>query len=329
MSRGKALVTGAEGFIGSHLVGHLIRQGWEVRAFVLYNSFQSIGWLSTLEKEERRSVEIFMGDIRDRARVDEALQGVDVVFHLAALITIPYSYLAAESYLDVNVKGTLHLLEAIKKQGRARFLLMSSSEVYGTAREVPIAETHPLQAQSPYSASKIAAEALATSYMHSFGFPLTILRAFNNYGPRQSLRAVIPSLIIQLLRKQKEIKLGNPHPTRDFLYVSDHVEALEMVAQKEETLGQILNIATGHEISIGKLAEKLIEMIHPQATLLEDPQRLRPSGSEVERLCGDAFKLRKITGWIPAHSLNQGLKATIEWYAQPGNQALYEGDYAI
>ncbi|MCI4667369.1 MAG: SDR family NAD(P)-dependent oxidoreductase [Bacteroidia bacterium] len=327
--RKKALVTGAEGFIGSHLVSHLVRQGWEVRAFVLYNSFQSIGWLANLSLEEQEEIEIFAGDIRDPQLVEEAVKGVEVIFHLAALIAIPYSYRAASSYLEVNTRGTLNVLNAARKEPRSKTICVSTSEVYGTAQYVPIDEAHPLQPQSPYSASKIAAESLARSYYHSFGLEVCVVRPFNTYGPRQSVRAVIPSLILQLLKNQEEIKLGDPNPTRDFLFVHDHVAGLECIANADAIAGQVLNMATGQEVSIGELAQFLIDKIKPNARIILDKKRLRPAGSEVNRLCGDSRKLHKITGWKPNYQLEKGLEATIAWFANPDNQKFYAGDYAL
>ena len=288
MSKKIALVTGAEGFNGSHLVKHLVQQGWQVRAFVLYNSFQSLGWLDSLPTKILPNIEVFFGDVRDAFRVQEATEGVDVVFHLAALIAIPYSYHAVQSYVGVNINGTLNLLEALKKQKQTRLLCISTSEVYGTATYVPIDEAHPLQPQSPYSASKIGAESLALSYFHSFDLDVTVLRPFNTYGPHQSIRAVIPSIILQLLRNEPELQLGDPTPTRDFLFVNDHVAALEKVALQPASKGQVLNIATNQEISIGDLAELLIKKIRTLTKLVLDNKRLRPEGSEVKRLCGDA-----------------------------------------
>lgn len=325
----RALVTGAEGFIGSHLVGFLLRQGWSVRAFVLYNSFQSIGWLRNLSPEEQDAIDIHWGDIRDFQRVSQAIDKVDVVFHLAALIAIPYSYQAAQSYLQVNAEGTLNVLEAAKKQGKTKVLCMSTSEVYGTAQYIPIDETHPLQPQSPYSASKIAAESMSRAFYHSFETDVCVLRPFNTYGPRQSTRAVIPSILLQLLRGKEEIKLGDPNPTRDFLYVEDHVAALERVALTSGTAGKVLNIATETEVSIGQLAETLIQLINPSARIVLDPKRLRPKGSEVMRLYGSAQRIQQFCGWKAAFSLEEGLDATLKWFGKTENQAFYGEDYAV
>lgn len=325
----RALVTGAEGFVGSHLVSHLIKEGWSVRAFVLYNSFQSVGWLSNLSPQELSSVEIHWGDIRDPQRVGQALENIDVVFHLAALIAIPYSYQAALSYLQVNAQGTLNVLEAAKNQEPCKVLCISTSEVYGTAQYVPIDEGHPLQPQSPYSASKIAAESLAISYFHSFGMDVSVLRPFNTYGPRQSVRAVIPSIILQLLRNKEEIELGDPGPTRDFLFVKDHVTALEAIALAQNTAGEVFNIATGKEVSIGDLARTLIRLIKPSARIVLDERRLRPQDSDVKRLCGSAKKIDECCGWEPSFSLEKGLTATIAWYSVPRNQTFYGADYAL
>ncbi|MEO0898438.1 MAG: SDR family NAD(P)-dependent oxidoreductase [Bacteroidota bacterium] len=325
----KALVTGADGFIGSHLVNYLLEHGWQVRAFVLYNSFQSNGWLDSFPKEERKKIEIFQGDIRDRSRVIEAMTGVDVVFNLAALIAIPYSYVASQSYVDVNVTGTLNVLEAAKMLGTSRVILLSTSEVYGTAQYIPIDEKHPIQAQSPYSATKIAGESLGMAYLQSFDVPVTVVRPFNTFGPRQSIRAVIPTIIIQLLRGKEKLLLGDSRPTRDFLFVKDHVSALERISQHPATIGKTLNIATGSEISIGELAQTLIDKINPLTEIVMDPKRFRPNNSEVKRLLGDAKLLRELTDWEPTFGLEKGLNECINWYKKEENLKLFPEDYSL
>jgi len=322
----KILVTGADGFIGSHLVEHLLDIGCSVRAFVLYNSFNSWGWLDMLSRERLAQLDIFQGDIRDSNSVRAAMEGVDLVFHLAALIAIPFSYHSPDSYVDTNVKGTLNVLQAARQLKIQRILVTSTSEVYGTAQYIPIDEKHPHQGQSPYSATKIAADRIAESFFRSFGLPVTIVRPFNTYGPRQSARAVIPTIITQLLAGKKEIRLGSIHPTRDFVYVKDTVRGFTEIASIDTAIGEEINIATQHEIRIGDLAQKLIAMINPQATIISDDMRKRPDKSEVERLLGSNEKLRRFTGWQPQTSLEEGLKLTIEWFLQPQNLSRYKTD---
>lgn len=322
----RALVTGAEGFIGSHLVEALLVEGYEVRAFVLYNSFSTWGWLDRLPAAVQNQIEIFPGDIQDAGRVAEAMKDMDLVFHLAALISIPYSYQSPASYLSVNTEGTLHVLEAAKQNNKQRLLITSSSEVYGTARYVPIDESHPLQAQSPYSASKIGAESLASAYWASFETPVTIVRPFNTYGPRQSPRAIIPAIILQLLQGVKALKLGDLSPTRDLMYVQDTVQAMISILESDQTIGEILNIASGKEWSIGDLAHMLIEQIQPGTPIVQDPRRLRPSKSEVQRLLGSAKKLQSLIDWKPETTLEIGLEQCIDWYSQPKNQAGFNTD---
>ena len=324
-----AFVTGAEGFIGSHLTSSLIRAGYRVRALVQYNSFQSIGWLKQLSKEEMQAVEVFWGDIRDAARMREAVKSVSQIFHLAALVSIPYSYQAAQSFVDVNVSGTLNVLEAAKHAHISRTLIISTSEVYGTAQYVPIDEAHPLQPQSPYSASKIGGESLALAYYRSYGLPLTVVRPFNNFGPRQSTRAIIPTIITQLLNGAKELVLGDLRPTRDFVFVEDTAAALLTIAQCDELIGEVVNIASGRDISMGELARLLIEKIQPGVPIKQDPERIRPSASEVFRLCGDATKLDKTTGWKPDFSLSKGLDVCIDWYRKPENLTLFPKGYFV
>lgn len=322
------MVTGADGFIGSHLTEALVRKGEKVKAFCYYNSFGSLGWIDSLEPEIRSEIEIFLGDIRDPHGVTTAMQGQDVVYHLAALIAIPFSYHSPDSYVDTNIKGTLNVLNAARDLGTKRLLVTSTSEVYGTAQYVPIDEKHPYQGQSPYSATKIGADRLAESFYRSFGLPLTIVRPFNTYGPRQSARAVIPTIITQLLAGQTEIRLGSLHPTRDFNFVKDTASGFIAIAQCDNAVGEEINIATGREISIGQLAEELIHQINPSAKIVCDEVRLRPEKSEVERLLGSADKIKALTGWQPAYTFEQGLAQTIEWLQ--GHLADYKaGQYQV
>lgn len=309
----KVLVTGADGFIGSHLVEQLIEQGYSVKAFAYYNSFNSWGWLDTLPKEILSQIEVFTGDIRDPNGVREAMKSVDEVFHLAALIAIPFSYHSPDSYVDTNIKGTLNVLQAARDLGTKRILVTSTSEVYGTAQYVPIDENHPFQGQSPYSATKIGADRLAESFYRSFNMPVTIVRPFNTYGPRQSARAVIPTIITQLLAGKEEIKLGSLTPTRDFNYVKDTANGFIKISKSDDTIGEEVNIATQDEISIGRLAEELIKQINPNAKIICDDQRLRPEKSEVNRLLGANGKIKRLTDWKPEYSFEEGLAETIEW----------------
>lgn len=309
----KVLVTGADGFIGSHLVERLLKEGKTVRAFVYYNSFNHWGWLDSLSKEKLREIEIFIGDIRDPNGVREAMKGVDEVYHLAALIAIPFSYHSPDSYVDTNIKGTLNVLQSARALETKRILVTSTSEVYGSAQYVPMDEYHPYQGQSPYSATKIGADRLAESFYRSFEMPITIVRPFNTYGPRQSARAVIPTIITQLLSGITEIRLGALSPTRDFNYVQDTVEGFVQIAKSQATIGQEINIATQQEISIGQLAQELIRQINPLADILCEEERLRPDKSEVNRLLGANHKIKSLTSWRPKYSLQQGLSETIEW----------------
>lgn len=324
----KALVTGADGFIGSHLAQELVRAGYEVRAFAFYNSFNSWGWLDTLDDDIKNSMEVLCGDIRDPNGVREALRGIDTVFHLAALIAIPFSYHSPDSYVDTNIKGTLNVLQAARDLETSRVLVTSTSEVYGTAQYVPIDEKHPYQGQSPYSATKIGADRLAESFYRAFGLPVTIVRPFNTYGPRQSARAVIPTIITQLLGGANEIKLGSLEPTRDFNYVKDTVAGFMALAECENAVGEEVNIATGVEISIGELASELIRQLNPQAKIVCESERVRPDKSEVERLLGDNTKIKALTGWSPKYDLASGLAETIAWLR--GNLERYKtGIYNI
>jgi NAD dependent epimerase/dehydratase len=318
------LVTGADGFIGSHLVEELVGAGHKVRAFVMYNSFNSWGWLDTLPKETLDKIEVFAGDVRDPNGVRTAMKDVTTVFHLAALIAIPYSYHSPDNYVDTNIKGTLNILQAARDFATKRLLITSTSEVYGTALYVPIDEKHAKQGQSPYSATKIGADAIADSFYRSFNLPLTIVRPFNTYGPRQSARAIIPATIIQLLSGSTEIKLGALHPTRDLLFVKDTVRGFMAIAENESLIGEEVNICTKSEITIGDLASKLIQAINPAAKIVTDEQRLRPGKSEVERLFGDNSKITSLTDWRPETSLDEGLKATVVWFRKTENIERYK-----
>jgi NAD dependent epimerase/dehydratase len=309
----KILVTGSDGFIGSHLVEELVKKGYQVKAFVFYNSFNSWGWLDTLPKEIMDNVEVFAGDVRDPHGVKEAMKGCNAVFHLAALIAIPFSYHSPDTYVDTNIKGTLNILQAARELNIERVLVTSTSEVYGTAKYVPIDENHPYQGQSPYSASKIGADRLAESFYRSFELPVTIVRPFNTYGPRQSARAVIPTIITQLLSGKTEIKLGSLTPTRDFNYVKDTANGFIEIYKSDKTIGQEINIATQKEISIGELAQELIKQINPEAKIICDEQRLRPVKSEVNRLLGSNKKILKLTNWKPQFTFEEGLAETIKF----------------
>ena len=309
----RVLVTGADGFIGSHLTEELVKSGEKVTAFCLYNSFGTLGWIDTLPKEIRSEIEIFTGDVRDPNGVRTAMRGQQRVFHLAALIAIPFSYHSPDSYVDTNIRGTLNVLNAARELGTERVMVTSTSEVYGTAQYVPIDEKHPFQGQSPYSATKIGADRLAESFYRSFDLPVTIVRPFNTYGPRQSGRAVIPTIISQLLAGQQEIHLGKLSPTRDFNFVKDTAHGFMAIANCPAAIGQELNIATGEEHSIGDLANELIAQINPNAKIVCEEERLRPEKSEVNRLLGDSTKMRALTGWKPEYTFEQGLAETVAW----------------
>lgn len=310
---GKILVTGAEGFIGSHLTELLVNEGYDVRAMVQYNSFNNWGWIDTFDKETKDKLDIFLGDVRDPNGVRTAMEDVDAVFHLAALIAIPYSYHSPDMYVDTNIKGTLNILQAARDLGTKRVLVTSTSEVYGTAQYVPIDEKHPYQGQSPYSATKIGADRLAESFYRSFNLPVTIVRPFNTYGPRQSARAVIPTIITQLLSGKEEIKLGSLTPTRDFNYVKDTARGFLEIYKSDKTIGEEINIATQREISIGDLANELIRQINPNAKIICDEQRVRPEKSEVNRLLGCNEKIKRLTNWAPQYTFEEGLAETIEF----------------
>ena len=320
----KVLVTGSDGFICSHLTEELVKKGYQIKAFVYYNSFNNWGWLDTLPKHIMENVEVFQGDIRDPNGVEDAIKGVEAVFHLAALIAIPFSYHSPDTYVDTNIKGTLNVLQAARKLETKRVLVTSTSEVYGTAQYIPIDEKHPFQGQSPYSATKIGADRLAESFYRSFQLPVTIVRPFNTYGPRQSARAVIPTIITQLLTGKTEIKLGALTPTRDFNYVKDTVNGFVSIYECDKTIGEEINIATQNEISIGELAKELIRQINPNAKIICDEKRLRPEKSEVNRLLGCNEKIMRLTDWKPQYSLEEGLRNTIDFLRQ--NSDKYKTD---
>ncbi|MEO5844851.1 MAG: NAD-dependent 4,6-dehydratase LegB [Caldimonas sp.] len=324
----KVLVTGADGFIGSHLCEHLLAYGADVKAFVYYNSFNSWGWLDESSEQVKRSLDVFAGDIRDPHGVRTAMQGCDVVMHLAALIAIPYSYHSPDTYVDTNVKGTLNVVQAARELGVERVVHTSTSEVYGTARFVPITEQHPLQGQSPYSASKIGADQMATSFYLSFKTPVATIRPFNTYGPRQSARAVIPTIITQIAAGARELKLGALTPTRDFNFVRDTVRGFVAVAECDAALGEVVNVGSNFEISIGDTARLIAELMGAEVTFASDEQRLRPAGSEVERLWADNSRARELAGWTPEYAgvegLRRGLAETIDWFHDPANLRRYK-----
>ena len=320
----RVVVTGAAGFIGSHLTEALVERGAEVTAFCFYNSFNSLGWLDTIPEATFTRLKIFTGDVRDPNGVRESLRGAQVVFHLAALIGIPFSYHSPDSYVDTNVKGTLNVLQAARDLALERVLVTSTSEVYGTAQRVPIDESHPRQGQSPYSATKIAADALAESFHRSFGLPVVTVRPFNTYGPRQSARAVIPTIVTQLLAGADRLKLGAVTPTRDLGFVADTCAGFVALAECDAAIGRDVNIGTGEEISVGDLAKLLCEITGRRAEIVTDEARLRPEQSEVERLLADASLLAKLTGWRPRVPLREGLTRTVEWFSDPANTRGYK-----
>lgn len=326
----KILVTGADGFIGSHLAEELVRRGYNVRAFILYNSFNSWGWLDYAEPEVKKALDIFPGDVRDPFGVKKSLEGCDAVLHLAALIAIPYSYDHPNVYVDTNIKGTLNILQGSRELGIKKIIHTSTSEVYGTAKFVPIKEDHPLQPQSPYSASKIGADNIALSFYNSFNLPVTVIRPFNTYGPRQSARAVIPTIITQLLGQAKKIKLGAVEPTRDFNYVKDIINGFICALEAQNIDGEVINLGTNTEISIGDMATMIMEIIGWSAEIETDKKRLRPEKSEVNRLLADNTKAKKLLGWKPIYSgckgLEQGLKETIDWFGHLENLRKYKPD---
>jgi dTDP-glucose 4,6-dehydratase len=325
----KILVTGADGFIGSHVVETLVKSGHDVRAFVLYNSFNSWGWLDESDKAIRDSIDIFAGDIRDPHGVDKAVEKQDVILNLAALIAIPYSYHSPDTYIDTNIKGTLNILQAARRHGVKRVVQTSTSEVYGTAQYIPIDEAHPLHPQSPYAATKVGADQLALSFHASFDVPVGILRPFNTYGPRQSARAVIPTIISQLANKSK-VKLGSLSPTRDFSFVQDTANGFLAAAQSDAIVGQTINLGSGFEISIKETAEIIAKLMNTKLELVDDEQRVRPENSEVERLHASIEKAKTLLGWQPElkglAGFETGLKKTIEWFSNPKNLSRYKAD---
>lgn len=326
----KVLVTGADGFIGSHLTEALVKAGTDVRAFVLYNSFNSWGWLDHIDAQSRDNLDVFSGDIRDPHGVRKAMAGCDAVLHLAALIAIPYSYHSPDTYVDTNVKGALNVLQAARDLGGVKVVHTSTSEVYGTARFVPITEEHPLQGQSPYSASKIGADQLAFSFYSAFGLPVTILRPFNTYGPRQSARAVIPTIITQIASGQRLLKLGAVHPTRDFNYVKDTVAGFIAALESDAGYGEVINVGSNFEISIGDTVKTIAEVMGKDVEIETDQVRLRPEKSEVERLWADNAKAKRLLKWTPRYGGNtgfrKGLAETVDWFSNPRNLAMYKAN---
>jgi NAD dependent epimerase/dehydratase len=326
----KVLVTGADGFIGSHLTEHLVEMGVNVRAFVLYNSFNSWGWLDEADPAIRRSLDVFAGDVRDPHGVRQAMRGCDVVLHLAALIAIPYSYHSPDTYVDTNVKGTLNIVQAARELGVERVVHTSTSEVYGTARSVPITEEHPLQGQSPYSASKIGADQIASSFFLSFQTPVTVIRPFNTCGPRQSARAVIPTIITQIASGMKCIRLGATHPTRDFNFVRDTIRGFVSIAECDAAVGKVINVGSNYEVSIGDTARMIADLMASEVEIVSDDQRMRPALSEVERLWADNSRARELAGWTPEYAgqegLRRGLRETIDWFTRPDNLKRYKAD---
>lgn len=328
MTREKVLVTGADGFIGSHLVEALVRAGADVRAFVLYNSFNSWGWLDHLPADIRATLDVRAGDIRDPHGVQHAMRGCDLVAHLAALIAIPYSYHSPDTYIDTNIKGTLNVLQAARELGVRRVVHTSTSEVYGSARFVPITEEHPILGQSPYSASKIGADQIAYSFYSSFQLPVVIARPFNTFGPRQSARAVIPTVIAQIASGVRKLKLGSIHPTRDFNYVDDTVGGFIAALESRAGAGEVFNFGSGFEISIGETAALIADVMGAEITIELDAARARPEASEVQRLCADNSKAREVLGWSPRYhgrdGLRRGLVETVQWFLEPANLARYK-----
>ncbi|MFH2135429.1 MAG: NAD-dependent 4,6-dehydratase LegB [Pseudomonadota bacterium] len=326
----KILVTGADGFIGSHLTETLVRQGYDVRAFVLYNSFNSWGWLDDCAPDVAGKFEVFSGDVRDPYGVKKAMQGCDTVMHLAALIAIPYSYHSPDTYVDTNVKGTLNIVQAARELGVKKVVHTSTSEVYGTARFVPITEEHPLQGQSPYSATKIGADQIAMSFYNAFDTPVSTIRPFNTYGPRQSARAFIPTVITQIASGKRKIKLGALHPTRDFNFVMDTVKGFISIAEAEQAIGEVINIGSNFEVSMGETVQMIAEIMGVDIEIETDEVRLRPEKSEVERLWADNSKAKKLTGWEPLYGgqegFKRGLAETIAWFTNPANLKNYKPD---
>jgi len=322
----RVLVTGADGFIGSHLAEGLVTGGAKVRALVMYNSFGYSGWLDRVEPEIKAEMKIIPGDIRDPQAMIEVTDGTETIFHLASLIAIPYSYRSAGSYVDTNIKGTLNILQAARHNQTSQVIHASTSEVYGNAVRVPIGEDHPIVAHSPYAATKIAADQIATAFHRSFNLPVTIIRPFNTYGPRQSARAIIPTVVSQLLTDSATLKLGHLAPTRDFTYVSDIVDGFIAAAGKEKTIGEVIQLGSGSEISIGSLANKIAGLMDRQVTIETDSQRLRPESGEVERLLCDNSKAKRLLGWVPTIQLDDGLRRTIEWLRRHKDLPGYQPD---
>lgn len=330
LSNKKVLVTGAGGFIGSHLIEALIEKGCKVRAFVHYNSFNRWGWLDYVDKKIKDSMEIFTGDVRDPNGVREAMKNIDVVFHLAALIGIPYSYHSPDTYVDTNIKGILNILQAARDLDVEKVIHTSTSETYGTAQFVPITEDHPINPQSPYAATKAGADFLALTFYRSFNLPVAVIRPFNTYGPRQSARAVIPTIITQVKSGKKKIKIGALHPTRDFTYVKDTAEGFIKIAESDNSLGKVLNVGNNNEISIKNLAELIAKLLKAEIEIITDENRLRPEQSEVERLWADTKKIKELTAWRPEYTFEEGLKETIKWFSNPQNLRFYKhGIYNI
>lgn len=322
----KVLVTGADGFIGSHLVEKFVQSGYKVKAFVYYNSFNSWGWIDTFDSDLKNRIEIFAGDVRDPNGVYECMKDADAVFHLAALIGIPFSYHSPDSYVDTNIKGTLNVLQAARSLKTKRVFVTSTSEVYGTAQFVPITETHPLQGQSPYSATKISADRLAESFYRSFDLPVTIIRPFNTYGPRQSARAIIPSVIIQALGGKTKIKLGDVTPTRDMVFISDTVNGFMEIFKSDKTVGEEINIATQTELSVKEIAEEVFRQMNLKCEIEFEPERIRPVNSEIKRLLGSNEKLKSLTNWKQEVSFEEGIRKTIDWFSSKKNQSMYKAD---
>ena len=330
LSNKKVLVTGSGGFIGSHLVEALVEQGCRVRAFVHYNSFSRWGWLDYVDEKTKNSVEIFAGDVRDSNGVKEAMKNMDVVFHLAALIGIPYSYYSPDTYVETNVKGTLNILQAARDLDVEKIIHTSTSEVYGTAQFVPITENHPISPQSPYAATKAGADFLALTFYRSFNLPVAVIRPFNTYGPRQSARAVIPTIITQIQSGKRKIEIGSTHPSRDFTYVKDTAEGFIKIAESDSTIGQVINVGNNNEIKIGDLIALIAKLLNAEIEAITDEKRLRPNESEVERLWADTNKIKERTTWKPEYTLEKGLIETIEWLSKSENFILLKpGIYNI
>ena len=320
----KVLITGADGFIGSHLTEEILLKGYQVRALAQYNSFNNWGWLEDVSNTQ--NLEVVSGDIRDPHYCKEITKGIDIIFHLAALIAIPYSYVAPDSYIDTNIKGTLNICQAAKENGVCRIIITSTSEVYGTAKYVPINEEHPKQPQSPYSASKIGADMIAMSFYNSFKLPVTIARPFNTYGPRQSARAIIPTIITQIAGGMTEIKLGDLSPTRDLNYVKDTCHGFIALAESDETIGKEINIASNFEISMQDVLVLIKDIMRSEVVIISDEQRIRPAKSEVLRLWGDNSLIRELTGFEPKYDLRKGLEETCKWFTDPNNLLKYKPD---